>query len=157
MLSLGKVKKIEINSTRLEGPIEVYFANSIGLVNCYILLAESYEPFTLPKEVQVYDTDDEPRKLKIGDSMEFRLSVIFGNMCKKVIEGIPDNFIQPKSNSSFTNFIASIKEIVDENTAICSIGKLGEDILVDFDESLLYVSIGDKIEFNGEIKVDVQS
>lgn len=151
----GEVKKIEINSTGLEGCAEIYFANPIGLINCYILLAESYEPYILQNEVQMYDTDNEPIILKVGDVIEFKLSIIFGNICKVANKDVPEDFIQPTNNSSFTNFVASVKKIVDENTAICSIGKLGEDILVDFEESLSDINAGEVIQFNGEIKVEV--
>ena len=156
MLGLGEVKKIEIDSTGLEGCVEIYFANSIGLVNCYVLLAESYEPYTLQNEVQVYQTDDEPIRLKLGDITEFKLSIVFVSMCKEANKDTQEGFIQPKSNSCCTNFVAFIKKIADENTAICSIGKLGEDILVDFEESLLDINAGDMIQFNGEIKVEVK-
>lgn len=63
-------------------------------------------------------------------------------------------FQQPIHESSYTEIKAVVKKIVAEDTAFCNVDGLGEYILVNFEVSIEDIGIGDKIQFNGEIKAD---
>ena len=150
----GIVNRIEINSTGLECCVEFDFGSIIGHLNCYMLLAKSYEPYYSVNEVDVYVEDSEITIIKVGDKKELELSVIFGNNCSKVNLSTQEKVTQPINKSSHTKFIATVKKIIDEYTIICSIGKLGRNILVDFENAVDHLE-EDTIEFSGEIKAEL--
>lgn len=151
----GLVKYIEINSTGLECCARLDFGNVIGNFNCYMLLAKSYEPYCYANEVAVYVEDSEPKILKVGETKEIELSVVFGNKCSKIDFGTQENVMQTLDKSSHTEFVATVKKIIDEYTIVCSIGKLGETILVEFEDTVDYLVEEDKIVFSGEIKAEI--
>ena len=148
----GVVKYIEINASGLECCVQLDFGNIVGNLNCYVLLAKSYEPYCSANEVAVYVEDSEPTILKVEDTKEIGLSVVFGNSCSKINFGTQECVMQTLDKSSHTKFVATVKKIIDEYTIVCSIGKLGENILVEFEDEVNYLVEEDKIMFSGEIK-----
>lgn len=156
MLSFsGVVKYIKINGSGLECCVQLDFGNSVGSLNCYMLLAKSYEPYCSANEVAVYVEDNKPLVLKVGDTKEVELSAVFVNNCSKVAFDAQENLIQPINKSSSTKFVATVKEITDESTIVCSIGALGKSIVVDFGLTVDYLVEEDKIMFGGEIKAEL--
>ncbi|WP_027937982.1 hypothetical protein [Anaeroarcus burkinensis] len=151
----GIADRIVINSTGLESCVEFDLGSEIGRVNCYMLLAKSHDPYCVTNKIDVYVEDSKAISLKIGDRIELKLSIVFGNGHSKVAFGSKENFVQPKVQSSHTKFTASIQKIIDEYTLICSVGKLGKDILAEFEEPIKDLMENETIEFNGEIKAEL--
>lgn len=151
----GVVKYIEINGSGLESVVQLDFGNIIGDVNCYMLLAESCKPYCSVDKVPVYIEDREPSILKVSDIRVFELSVVFVCNCSKVEFGMQENVKQTINKSSHAEFVATVKKVIDKYTVICSIGKLGGNILVEFETAEDYLVEEDQIVFSGEIKAEL--
>lgn len=151
----GIVNRIEINSSQLECCVEFDFGSRVGHLNCYMVLGETYEPYNSVNEVVLYVEDDVNTSLKVGDKKELKLSIIFGNNYSKVDLDTQESVTQPINRSSHTKFVATVRKIIDEYTIICSIEKLGKNILVDLEEVTENLDKEDRIKFSGEIKAEL--
>lgn len=91
--------------------------------------------------------------LSIGDTVTGALKI--GLVTEyKVLKGIPKvGFIQSIEKSSSIKAFGMVKQIEDDATVICSIDKLGEYIMIEFEKNI-NLRIGELIEVNGSLELE---
>ncbi|WP_174881903.1 hypothetical protein [Metabacillus niabensis] len=72
----------------------------------------------------------------------------------KVLKSIPKvGFIQSIEKSPSIKAFGMVKRIEDDATVICSIDKLGEHIMIEFEKNI-NLRIGELIEVNGSLELE---
>lgn len=155
MIKAGKIEGIFVSPSGLESVIKIKFNEQIGSIFCYILLAKNYEPGDRPRMVKAdVDSYNEPVLLKVGEVRDFNISVIFANKYDAILDDEPLGYEQPINESPHVKIKAVVNKIIDEYAMLCNINGLGEDILVNCETCINRIGIGDRVHFNGEIKVE---
>lgn len=100
------------------------------------------------------ENGDITHKRKKGDIINGTIKIDLVTQYK-IIDNAKSGFVQSINKSSSITAIGKIKEIEDSDTLICSINKLGEDIIVEF-ENDIDIKVGENIEIYGSLELDIE-
>jgi hypothetical protein len=155
MIQNGKIKSIKINQSGYECCIGLSI-DTFRAIYCYVPLVTYKEPNISTNEIDVSNQiTDEEFILRLNDEIRVNLKVVFVTDYQLIYDDCESIFEQPIQDSSHTTFIANVKAILDEYTLICSVKGLSENILVELENKISSLKIGNKIKFNGELSLNI--
>lgn len=155
MKLLARAEQIKMDPSGYECCVAFTLSESLKKINCYMVLVKCCETEEYPREVLTYVEDGDGQWLRVGDTVEITLSIVFVNQWAVIEQEAQDGFVQPINPSSHTEFVATIMKIVDAHTVCCSIAGLGDNIVIERETRKRNGKPGDKISFSGEIKAQI--
>lgn len=146
---------INIKADWADCEITIMFALPVGLLYCCSMLDEVQPPLLTQNTAKLYCEDGEPKWITTNEKRDFEIWINYAVNCTKVNSNVEVSFHQPIPKSSHTECIAIVKQLVDSNNIVCSIGELGENIPTVFAGKQDNLDIGDRIKFTGEVWIEV--
>ncbi|QYR20922.1 hypothetical protein KZ483_24735 [Paenibacillus sp. sptzw28] len=99
------------------------------------------------------EAGQESVKLKTGDRVEGSFSIQLVNGYTLQGDAEAPGFKQPIEESSHIVAVCEVREIIDEYSCLCDIGLLGEEVTVEFEDSVT-VEPGAIITIRGSLEFD---
>ncbi|NOW04327.1 hypothetical protein [Clostridium beijerinckii] len=100
------------------------------------------------------ENGDTTSKRKKGDIIKGTIKIDLVTKYRAVHDS-KNEFVQSIDNSSNIIAIVKVKAIIDSDALICSINKLGEDIIVEF-ENNININVGENIMICGSLELDIE-
>lgn len=100
------------------------------------------------------ENTDVPIKREKGDILKGTIKI--GLVTEyKVLNSNASGFVQSIDNSSNITAIGIVNEVEDNDSLLCSINGLGENIAVEFEDDVA-INVGTIIEMNGSLELEIE-